>query len=172
MQTVIVGSKNAAKLAAVTTGVQGYWPQAKVRGENVPSGVPDQPLGMEQTVQGAVNRAKAAHALGANLGIGLEGGVVELAERPVLLGIVAVFDGTQVSVSPTVGVPLPDAWGNALKAGEELGPFIVKKFNDYNKTIGTMPFLTHGRILREDAFTTAVIAALAPWVKPEAFAEE
>lgn len=176
MQIIIVGSKNKAKIGAVTRGAATYWPAIQVSGQDVPSGVPDQPIGLEQTTQGAVNRAKAAYALGAakegTLGVGLEGGVMDMAGRIVLFGVVAVYDGTRESAVTTMGTPLPDAWGEALKNGEELGPYIVRKFGDYNKTIGTMPFLTNNVVLREDVFAAAVCGALAPWVNPAAYAEE
>lgn len=172
MKTIIVGSKNKAKLKAVTDAAACYWADAAVEGREVPSGVPDQPLGLEQTTEGAVNRAKAVHALGGcDLGVGLEGGVMELAGRPVLFGVVAVYDGARASAVTTCGVPLPDSWGEALRNGEELGPFVVRIFKDYNKTIGAAPFLTNNVVMRDDVFREAVKGALAPWVNTAAFAE-
>lgn len=168
---IAVGSKNAAKMGAVGVGASAYWEGVEVEGVDVESGVRAQPIGMEETVQGAVNRAKAAYAAvpGCALALGLEGGVMEMAGRMVLFGVAAVFDGQQVSAAQSGGVPLPDAWGEALKNGEELGPFIAALFKDYNRKIGTMPFLTKGKILREEEFTIAVKGALAPWVTPEAY---
>lgn len=169
---VVVGSKNAAKMSAVENGCKAYWPDIEMLGVDVASGVRDQPIGLDETVQGAVNRAKAAFAAAeaVDLAFGLEGGVMEIAGRMVLFGVAAVFDGKEVAAAQTGGVPLPDTWAEALKNGEELGPFMAKIFKDYNRKIGAMPFLTRGVILREDEFTVAVKGALAPWVTPEAFA--
>lgn len=171
---VVVGSKNAAKMGAVENGVKAYWGEVEMVGVDVPSGVSDQPMSLDETVQGAVNRAKAAFAAvpGCELAFGLEGGVMEMAGRTILFGVAAVFDGKEVSAAQTGGVPLPDAWGEALKNGEELGPYMAKIFKDYNRKIGAMPFLTRGVILREEEFSMAVKGALAPWVTPEAFAGE
>ncbi|MEO7963075.1 MAG: DUF84 family protein, partial [Gemmatimonadaceae bacterium] len=44
----------------------------------VPSGVPDQPWGDDETIRGARNRTVAARvALDADLGVGIEGGVID-----------------------------------------------------------------------------------------------
>lgn len=167
---IIVGSKNGAKVNAVLRGAVVYWPHASVNGEDVESGVAGQPMGWDETVQGAVNRARAAFALGGcDLGVGLEGGVVELAGRMVLLGVVAVHDGRQDSAVPTIGTPLPETWAEALRNGEELGPYLAKLHAAYGRNTGAMPFLTNDVVLREDVFCQAVKGALAPWVNPEAY---
>lgn len=167
---ITVGSRNGAKVNAVLRGAEVYWPGVEVSGEDVESGVSGQPIGWDETVQGAVNRARAAFALGGcDLGVGLEGGVVELAGRTVLLGIVAVHDGKQDSAVPTIGTPLPDSWAEALRNGEELGPYLAKLHAAYGRNTGAMPFLTNGVVLREDVFTQAVKGALAPWVNPAAY---
>ena len=59
---IALGSLNAAKLAAVKQGVAVYWPEAEVVGHDVPSGVRPQPLGHEEIILGALNRARAALA--------------------------------------------------------------------------------------------------------------
>ena len=170
MKKVMVGSRNAAKVKAVSDAVAAYWQGVEVVGEDVDSGVPGQPIGLEQTTEGAVNRAKAAWALGCDLGVGLEGGIMDMAGRTVLFGVVAVYDGVREAAVTTLGTPLPDSWGDAVKAGEELGPFMVRLFNDYTKKIGATPYLTNNVVIREETFCAAVKGALAPWVKPEAYA--
>ena len=173
---IAVGSQNTAKLGAIQNAALTYWPASHVTGYNVPSGVSDQPMNFEETLQGSTNRAVAALAAGkaegATLGVGLEGGLVKMGAYTVLFGIVTVTDGTQTASAPTTGTPLPPEWTAALEAGEELGPFIAKKFADYTKTIGAMPFLTNGQLLREEVFTEAAKGAFVPWVKPEAFTEQ
>ncbi len=80
---VAVGSRNPVKINAVKDGFQVMFPGRKivVYGYDVASGVPDQPVGHEETLQGAVNRAQAAakaHDAEATIefSVGLEGGVV------------------------------------------------------------------------------------------------
>ena len=58
--TVLVGSKNPTKIIAVKNGLNRvfYDRAISVLGHNVESGVPDQPIGYEETKSGAENRIK------------------------------------------------------------------------------------------------------------------
>lgn len=78
-----------------------------VHGYAVPSGVSDQPIGHEETLQGAVNRAQAAaqaHTGQATVefSVGLEGGVVASGglQLPAKQSPVAATDGEASSDSP------------------------------------------------------------------------
>ena len=87
---IFVGSLNPVKINAVVQAASETWPDVQVMGFDVPSGIPDQPWGDEETRIGAENRAKAALEDGIShfgidnldeldlLGVGLEGGVTEL----------------------------------------------------------------------------------------------
>ena len=59
---VIVGSTNPAKLEPVRLVFAEVFPELEIRGVDVPSGVRDQPVGYEETVLWAENRARAALA--------------------------------------------------------------------------------------------------------------
>src|SRR4029453_12172991 len=73
-----VGSTNPVKVAAVSAVLARSGCTAYVEAMAVPSGVRDQPVGDAETILGATQRAQAAlRATGADLAIGIEGGVVE-----------------------------------------------------------------------------------------------
>jgi inosine/xanthosine triphosphatase len=169
---VIVGSKNAAKVKAVEMGVHTYWPEAVVEGRDVASGVSAQPLSDDETQRGALNRARAAHALGADFGVGLEGGVVESHGACLLISYVAVTDGKREVVVPATALPLPQAWGEALKQGAELRPLVVGMGLPYDYKTGVTGTLSLNNMSRDDLFAYGVKAALIPWVNPAAFAED
>ena len=59
---VRVGSMNPVKLGAIREVMAGVFPEAVFVPVAVPSEVPDQPLGLEETLRGARNRAKNAFA--------------------------------------------------------------------------------------------------------------
>ena len=106
---VAVGSTNPVKLGAVRAVLQHFAPSIRVEGIAVASGVPDQPLGDAQTIEGATNRAHAARAaLDADLGVGIEGGVVETAAgmRTCAWAVVATRDGA-AHVGGSLSMPLP-----------------------------------------------------------------
>jgi hypothetical protein len=75
---VALGSATGLKVAAV----RAVWPAPdwSVAGEGVPSGVPEQPIGIEETRIGAMNRARRALAAvpTAEVAVGLENGMVEI----------------------------------------------------------------------------------------------
>lgn len=174
---VIVGSANPVKIAAVRAVLARIAPQARVEGIAVPSGVRDQPIGDEETQAGARQRAEAARrAGGGTLGIGLEGGVVELPDGGMrtCAWAVAVDATGQVGIGGSLAMPLPATVVRRLRAGEELGYAMDAAAN----TVGTkhgrgaVGILTAGLIDRQGAYEPLVTYALAPWLAPEFFARD
>ena len=71
-----------------------------VEGVEVNSGVRDQPRGIDEIMQGAINRARGAYAYGGtNLGVGIESGLIEVqSSRTGILELAAcvIYDGKEV----------------------------------------------------------------------------
>lgn len=172
---VIVGSTNPVKIAAVRAVVARLAPEATVQGLAVESGVPAQPFGDAETQAGARQRARAALAMGqGTLGVGLEGGVVELPDgsmRSCAWAVVVDPDGRE-GVGGSLAMPLPAVVAARIRAGEELGHAMDAVAN----TVGTkhgrgaVGILTAGLIDRQGAYEPLVTYALAPWLAPEFFA--
>ena len=59
---VIVGSKNPVKLNATRNVLERIYSNIEVSSVDVDSEVPDQPFGLDQTIKGAINRAKNAYS--------------------------------------------------------------------------------------------------------------
>ena len=77
VRRVAVGSTNPVKVAAVRAVLGAAGASAEITPIGVPSTVRDQPIGDDETIRGALARARAAReATGAELGVGIEGGVV------------------------------------------------------------------------------------------------
>lgn len=57
---IFVGSQNPVKINAVVNSASETWPNVRVEGLNIPSGISDQPLTDEETKLGAENRALKA----------------------------------------------------------------------------------------------------------------
>src|SRR5438132_5206979 len=88
-----VGSTNPAKLEAVHRALARLAPGCAVLGVAVRSGVGAQPFGDDETRRGALQRARAARLhVDADLGLGLEGGVVFEGDAPWLVSWVAAVD--------------------------------------------------------------------------------
>lgn len=78
---VAVGSTNPAKVEAVREVFLGIYGDVEVVPIEVDSGVPDQPVGLEETVKGAINRAKQAiEKTDADFGVGIEAGLYRVPE--------------------------------------------------------------------------------------------
>lgn len=173
IKSVAVGSGNPVKLAAARAVVTAYFAGAEVSARPVPSGVPDQPFGDTETIAGARERARRAReAEDADLGVGLEGGVVDGAEgmRTCAWCVVVHRDGRE-GVGGSLAMPLPPAVAQMIRDGEELG-FAMDKFASTRGTKhgkGAVGILTAGRIDRQRAYEVLVTYALAPFVTPELF---
>ena len=171
---VVVGSMNPVKIAAVRAVVARLDPNAVVLGSNVDSGVPSQPFGDVETQRGAETRARAALVLvGASLAIGLEGGVVDLADGRMrtCAWAVAIDAAGTVGIGGSLAIPLPAVIADRVRAGEELG----HAMDAVGNTVGTkhgagaVGILTAGLIDRQRAYESLVTYALAPWLAPDYF---
>jgi len=168
-----VGSTNPAKLEAVHRALARLAPGCKVEGVNVRSGVGRQPFGDQETRAGARTRARAAlHESGADVGFGLEGGVIFEADKPWLVSWVAVVDrdGREGEASG-LRMPLPSSAAARLRAGDELGDVIDALFDTKlsKQQAGAIGLLTEGFVSRTDAFADLVAMACAPLLRPDLY---
>jgi inosine/xanthosine triphosphatase len=170
---IAVGSTNPVKVTAVTTMISRVWPTAQIVPISVPTGVSAMPMTDAETIEGARNRAEAAReAAGANLGIGLEGGVHPEPFGLVLQGWVVIVDADgRATFGGCPRLPLPLHIAVRVQNGEELGHVMDDVLNDHNvkQKGGAVGALTHNLVMREEAFATAVAYALAPFVSPELY---
>ena len=140
---VAVGSRNPVKVNSVKNAFQVAFPQCEiiVSTHEVPSGVPDQPWGDDQTRQGALNRAIACHAAhlaavgsAPDFAVGLEGGVVEEFYdklHPTVPGMAGCSMVSCFAFMAIMGAALdggataPPRWGIARTASFQLPPKII-----------------------------------------------
>ena len=166
---VAVGSTNPTKVEAVRRVVAAVWPGGRVEGRDVPSGVPDQPIGAAQTLSGARQRARNALAAWgeATLGIGLEGGVDQ---EGYLLSACCVCDRHgRENAAWSLRMPLPPAVVRGVLAGEELGPLLERLTGrvGIGHGEGAVGLFTAGLVDRTRLWEMAVAGALAPWLTPQ-----
>ena len=166
---IAVGSKNPVKVAAARAVLTRLAPEITVESVAVPSGVPDQPFGDEETIRGAIERARAAREqLGADFGIGLEGGVVEMADgtmRTCAWAAVVSRNGRH-GVGGSLAMPLPDCVATMIRGGTELG-HAMDKLTGQPKTkhgAGAVGILTAGLVDRQAAYEVLVAYACAPFL--------
>ena len=175
IRRVAVGSKNPVKIAAVRAVLLPLTPEARVDGASVSSGVADQPFGDAETIRGAMERARAAlRELDADLGVGIEGGVVEDADgtmRTCAWAAVVSADGRS-GVGGSLSMPLPRKVADAVRDGLELGLAMDRLVGEHNtkQGQGAVGILTAGLVDRQRAYEVLVTYALAPLLTPELYA--
>ncbi|WP_221566438.1 DUF84 family protein [Alkalihalobacillus sp. TS-13] len=154
---VAIGSKNPAKVQAVESVVETLnW---QVEGIKVPSQVSAQPFSDAETRKGAVNRAKACVDSGFELGIGLEGGVVDTPDGLFLCNWGALVTEAQITyVASGAKILLPKEISEPVRSGIELGDVMAEYTNkrDVRTQEGAIGVFTDGWITRGEMFAHIV----------------
>jgi inosine/xanthosine triphosphatase len=155
---IVVGSLNPAKINAVKQALINE--NIEVDGLKVPSDVADQPIGDEETKQGAINRAIATvKESGSDIGIGLEGGIVDTKEGMLLnnWGALATANG-DVFVASGMRIYLPEEVAQGVRSGKELGIVMADftKKHDVRSKEGAVGIFTNGYVTRMEMFSHVV----------------
>jgi len=187
---VRVGSLNEPKLAAVCSAISEYAPDAKIEGVAVASGVSEQPVGFEEVIRGARNRAAGA-VIGSDcdLGIGIEDGLVPLPTggpdgevAHLNIGCVAITDGERTSIgfSSAFGYP-PECSIPAVRDREPIGAAFDRLWKTHRGesvakpsalSVGNIGRLSNGVLPRAEYARHGVLCALVAFVQPDLYGFE
>lgn len=180
---IAIGSKNKAKIAAVTTAFERLlqaFPLCKFEDvEFIPlstqTTIPDMPLSQEQMIEGAIQRAHFAfkQMTGLDFALGLEGGTFPVLSpglngevQTFLQNWVFAFDGQRGFLGSSPALPLPDSIVRPLyREGRELAE-IIDAFSgkeDVRSNEGAFGILTRQLLTRSASFELAVINAMVPF---------
>jgi inosine/xanthosine triphosphatase len=172
LRRVRVGSTNEPKLDAVRNAFSPYAPDVEVAGVDVPSGVPEQPVGWEEIVRGARNRARLARASEpCDLGVGLEDGLVALPDgegelRHLNVGCAAIAHGERVWLGFSSGFAYPPGCTEpAVRDRAPIGSLFDRFWEQRRgeaaaRTQGNIGKLTLGVLPRSEYIRHAVLCAL------------
>lgn len=164
---VAVGSLNPVKVGATRVVLQRLAPHMRIDGVAVPSGVPDQPWGDDETIAGARTRAAAARAaLDADWGVGIEGGVIALPDGGVrtCAWAVIVNRAGRAGVGGSLSLELPPRVAELVRSGMELGHAMdsISGQQNVKQGLGAVGILTAGSVTRQGAYESLVAYAMAP----------
>ena len=175
MKKVIVASKNPVKIQCSRLAFEKVFPQESFEfiGLSVPSGVSDQPMTDEETLQGAINRTKNARDASpeADFWIGIEGGIDRTEKQMDAFAWVYVATANAEGQARTATFQLPPKIVALIDEGMELGhadDLVFKRENSKHKS-GAVGILTHGLINRAQYYEPAVVLALIPLSNPELY---
>jgi inosine/xanthosine triphosphatase len=167
---IIVGTTNAAKVAAVKEIVKEYAHLADATIESVKteSGVSDQPKSLQETIAGAMNRARSIFN-NCDYSIGLESGLMEVPNTKsgfMDLCVCAIYDGKEfhLGLSSAWEFPDPKIMDLIVKGGMNMSEAINHVGLTSNADIGTaegaIGLLTKGRMDRKEYTKQALRTAL------------
>jgi inosine/xanthosine triphosphatase len=187
---VRVGSVNEPKLLAVRSAIGAYAPDAKVEGVAVTSGVPEQPVGFEEIIRGARNRAAGAlSGSPCDLGVGIEDGLVPIpaggAEGEVAhlnIGCTAITDGERASIgfSSAFGYPL-ECSILAVRDREPIGAGFDRLWEAHRGesaakpsalSTGNIGRLSNGVLPRAEYARHGVLCALVAFLQPDLYGRD
>lgn len=166
---VHLGSPNPVKLAAVKE-VLALYPRfagAEVIGMDVDSGVGAQPQDLEETIQGAMNRAKACIE-GADFSVGIEGGILPVPQTPsgaAKIEACVIYDGQKTGLGFSCAYVIPeDVHRIVVEQHVDMSEALRLAGKTTHEKIGTagggIGLLTDGRMQRIDMCKQALITAL------------
>ena len=162
---VMVGTKNQGKIDALTSTLKRwrYGVDAEVRGVKVQSGVRDQPYGIEETKDGAMNRAKRSFDSCENsiLGVGLESGVLESKDGNLYdFCVCSIYDGKKHHVGISQFFALPECVKKNFKSLGYNGAFDAAGVIPDDTGLGVLYYLSNGRMSRPSQTSLAIDGAM------------
>ncbi len=170
---VIAGTKNPAKLKGIEEAFKKFFGEVELFSTNVDPEVPSQPFN-DETVIGAINRAKKAFKDGFDFSVGVEAGLFK--NKFTITGyidfqVACIFDGKKFTIGFGPGFEYPTEVVKEVKKGNEVGEIMerITGIRNLGKKIGAIGFLTRENIKRENLTEIAVIMALIPWLNPKLY---
>ncbi|MCP4764556.1 MAG: inosine/xanthosine triphosphatase [archaeon] len=185
---VAIGTQNHAKVEAVKKSFDFFFPNVikEYHSVNVNSEVGDQPIGLDDTINGAINRAKNAFNMTFNkiinnndlhLGIGIEAGMIPIKQtetgyldfqftaiyqqnKRISLGCGSAFEYPSIIIKEILN-------GNAKEIGDVIEK--ISGIKDIKKKEGAIGLLTNNRLIRADILSQGILMALLPIINKKLY---
>ncbi len=181
-----VGSTNPVKVNSAVVAASETWPEVRVKGFEVESGISEQPMSDDETRKGAQNRSQVVYkkmleklkteksdqkkevAQNKNqlLGLGLEGGVFQREDGELWSTVwVVVWDGQKLYEANGARFKVPDKIAKPILQGEEMGPVVSELFGgeDIKRKNGAIGVVTNNFVDRTEEYAAIVKLALGLW---------
>jgi inosine/xanthosine triphosphatase len=162
-----IGTQNKAKVEAIQNGFLEYYEHVSFECLKTESNVNEQPFSDQETIEGALNRAKnVLRMTEADVGIGLEGGVTESLYGMFLCnwGALVDRDGNEI-IAGGARISLPAEIANGLRQGRELGPLMdgFTQRTGIRHKEGAVGVFTDGNVTRDAMFLHVVHLLIGQW---------
>lgn len=176
---VVVGSLNPIKVEATRLVFNKFFDEVEIYSVKVETSIPTQPIGMEQVIKGAIERAyRGLNSVdGSDYGVGLEAGLIPCPGT--VTGylnhqICAIIDRElKVTFGSSMGFEFPSRVIERLKRGEvEEAEQVMEELTGIRRIgemIGAIGYLTRNHFKRLDLSVQAIISALIPRLNPNLY---
>ena len=181
---IAVGSTNEAKVLAVKEVLQDspYFSKIKVVGLAAGSDISDQPISLQETIQGAKNRAKNAYnQCLCKYSFGIESGLMEASETSsgyLHVSACCIYDGINYYTGLSTGFEIPPqilelVLNKKMVLSQACLHSGISSNTKIGSTEGLIGILTRGKIDRKEYSKQCVIAAVLQlenyeWYTPKA----
>jgi inosine/xanthosine triphosphatase len=171
---VIVGSLNPVKLNATRNILEKIYGEIDISSKDVDSEVPDQPFGLDETIKGAVNRAKNSYSVDMDLSVGIESGLMETPNT--ITGYIdlqwcAIFDGEKVTLGVSSGFEYPPEVVKEVLSGVEVGDVMDKitGVDNLGTKKGAVSHLSRDMLDRTENTEQCVLTAMIPRMNEDVY---
>jgi inosine/xanthosine triphosphatase len=164
---IIVGSTNEHKLSAVREACSRLGIKCRITGKKGISGQNEQPVGLGETYQGALNRAMSVYQklTSTGIAIGIESGIVRVETQALTIDlavIIVITDEGREIVTTSTGIRLPEECVTAAEmkgfGSTTVGSIIAEQLGgDGTNPHGT---LTDNAVSRHQTLVDGLIVAL------------
>ncbi len=165
---IAVGSLNPVKIEAVRNVMERIYGSVRIFAVDSKSGVPEQPF-EEETVQGAINRAKGA--IGDHkMAVGIEAGVFERYDGLYDVQHCAVIDSDgKITIGMGSGFRYPDKVAELVRNGKTVGEAMKEIYSgkDIGREQGAIGILSKGLLDRRELTEQSVLNAMLPRIWDE-----
>lgn len=162
------------KLKATRNVLNKIYPQMGMKSKRVDSGVPDQPIGLEVTIQGAINRAINAFSKEFDLSVGIESGLLEVPHS--ITGYLdvqwcAIYDGEKITLGVSAGFEYPPLVIEEVLKGKEVGDVMdqITGVDNLGEKKGAVNHLSRGLLDRTGNTEQCVLMAMIPRLNEEVY---
>lgn len=162
--SIFIGSRNPEKEKGAREGAEKvFGKNIEVRTVNVKSRVSEQPFG-EETIRGAINRAKCAFEKGCDYGVGFESGIFKFKGKFFDILWCAICDEEGITLGNSMGFEISKGIVAEMKRGKTLSDVSYDIFGirDIGKKKGAIYYLSRGKLERKSMGEQAFMCAMIP----------
>jgi inosine/xanthosine triphosphatase len=165
---VHIGTRNKAKLLALSEELLDQDIEATIIPVNVNSGVKSQPRSLEESFSGAINRAKSAYQDDSTFSIGIEDGCYVIEGEMLNICCTCLWDGKNSFFASSSSFQLPSKVQRIIEDEDvELSEALVKANLCTDPNIGSLGgaigLITKGQLLRKSYTRQALLNLFSTW---------